>query len=129
MMKPNRRAAACALAAAVLAVPAVAAATSQSAPPVGPLPKGPVTWVSAERGTLVSVALPRQKASSGLVWRLARRVDPHVLRQVSEADVGTSVVVVFRALHRGKTTIAFALTRGESSPKAVRAIRHVVRVR
>jgi hypothetical protein len=48
---------------------------------------------------------------------------------VSEADVGPSVVVVFRAVHRGKATVAFALTRGESSPKALRAVRYVVRVR
>jgi len=126
MTKPTRRAAACTLAAAALAVPALASATSETAPPVGPLPKGPVTNVSAPRGTLVSVALPRR---AGRVWRLARPVSPKVLRQVSEADVGSSVVVVFRAVGRGRATIVFAQTRGESSAKALRAVRHVVRVR
>jgi hypothetical protein len=96
--------------------------------PVGPLPAGPVTTVSTERGSFVAVALPRQKASSGLVWRLARRVDPRVLRQVSEADVGSSVVVVFRALARGRSTVAFGLTRGESSSRAVRSITYRVQV-
>ena len=126
MTKPTRRAAACAVAALTLALPALATATSETAPPVGPLPKGPVTNVSTPRGTLVSVALPRQ---AGRVWRLARPVSPKVLRQVSEADVGSSVVVVFRAVGRGRATIVFAQTRGESSPKALRAVRHVVRVR
>jgi hypothetical protein len=80
--------------------------------------------VMVPRGQLVAVALPRQKASTGLVWRLARKVDSRVLRQLSEADVGPSVVVVFRAVGRGKATIVFALTRGESSSKALRAIRY-----
>ena len=126
MIKPSRRVAASAVAVAALAVPALATATSETAPPVGPLPKGPETTVSAPRGTLVSVALP---SKAGRVWRLARPVNPKVLRQVSEADVGSSVVVVFRAVGRGRVTVVFAQTRGESSPKALRAIRHVVRVR
>jgi hypothetical protein len=53
---------------AVLAAPALA-----SAPPVGSLPPGPVTTVTIKQGELLAVALPRQKASSGLVWRIARR--------------------------------------------------------
>jgi len=46
--------AAAAVAALVLVLPATA-----SAPPVGKLPKGPVTTVRAPRGTLVAVALPQ----------------------------------------------------------------------
>jgi hypothetical protein len=76
----------------------------------------------------VAVALPRQNASSGLVWRLARQVDPSVLRQVSEADVGSSVVVVFRALHTGSARVVFALTRGDSSRRALRSRTYTVRV-
>jgi hypothetical protein len=96
--------------------------------PVGPLPKGPVASVVTTRGALVAVALPRQSAASGLVWRLARRVDPAVLAQVSEADVGSSVVVVFRARGRGNVRIAFALTKGDTGSKALRAILTDVRV-
>jgi hypothetical protein len=96
--------------------------------PIGTLPKGPQSTIASERGTLVAVALPRQKPSSGLVWRLARQVDPSVLRQVSEGDVGSSVVVVFRALHTGAAEVVFALTRGDSSPRALRSRTYTVRV-
>jgi hypothetical protein len=112
------------IAAATVAV--AASAAEATAPPVGKLPKGTVSTVSTERGTLVAVALPRK--GNGLVWRLARQVDSKVLRQVSEADVGGQVVVVFRAVGRGKTRVIFALTRGETA-KAYAAVTHDVTVR
>ena len=40
---------------------------SADATPVGPLPAGPVSTITAKRGTLVAIALPRQQPSSGLV--------------------------------------------------------------
>lgn len=94
-------------AALVFALPAAA-----SAPPVGPLPKGPVTTIRAPAGTLVAVALPHR--AGGLVWRLSRGVSPKVLVEVSEADVGKNVVVVFRAVGPGKARLAYGLTRGET---------------
>jgi predicted secreted protein len=97
--------------------------------PIGTLPKGPRSSIASERGTLVAIALPRQKPSTGLVWRLARRVDPSVLRQVSEGEVGSSVVVVFRAVHTGSARVVFALTRGDSSSRALRSRTYTVRVR
>ena len=105
-----------------------AAATSASADstPIGSLPKGPTTSIETARGSLVAIALPRQNASTGLVWRVARRVDARVLKQVSEADVGSSVVLVFRATGRGKAAIRFGLTRGESSGKALRSATYFV---
>jgi hypothetical protein len=105
----------------------VAAAAPTDSTPIGPLPKGPVTTIATSPGELVAVALPRQKASSGLVWRVARSVDSRVLRQVSEADVGGAVVVVFKAIRTGNATIVFALTRGESSSKALNARTYRVR--
>ena len=92
----------------VLAAPAVA-----SAPPVGPLPKGPVTTIETRTGQLVAVALPHR--AGGLVWRLARVVSPKVLRQVSEADVGKDVVVLYRAAGPGRVRLQFGLTRGETT--------------
>ena len=47
------------------------------------------------------------------MWRLARPVSPRVLVQVSEANVGKDVVVVYRAAGSGKATLAYGLTRGE----------------
>ena len=49
-------------------------------------------------------------AGSGAI---ARNANPGVLTQVSEADVGRSVVLVFQATGRGTTRIAFGLTLGE----------------
>src|SRR3954447_20818297 len=107
----------------------VAARAAADSTRIGSLPKGPTTSVATQRGQLVAVALPSQRASTGLVWRMARAVDPKVLRQVSEADVGSSVVVVFRATGAGTAKVAFALTRGDASPKAVKAATWVVEVR
>jgi hypothetical protein len=52
-----------------------------------------------------------------------------VLRQVSEADVGSSVVVVLRAVGSGRASVRFALTRGDSSSKAVKSATYRVTAR
>jgi hypothetical protein len=113
-----------ALAAGVLALAGVALADST---PVGQLPPGPVSTITTKRGQLVAVALPHASPRSGLVWRIARRYDPGVVREVSETDVGANVVLVFEAVGRGKTALVFALTRGDASPKAVKSSTHVIR--
>jgi len=95
--------------------------------PVGPLPRPTVTTVSTTKGSLVSLAVARRAASSGLVWRIARPLDGRIVRQVGEADVGSAVVLVFRVVGRGRTSITLALTRGDSSPRAVRAVRYDLR--
>ena len=118
----RRRAAALA----VVASGCVIAAAGASAPPVGPLPAGPVSTLATKNGELVAVALPHRPA--GRVWRLAGAVDPRVLRQVSEADVGQSVVIVYRATGIGSATLSFGLTRGERT-KAYEARTYKVRVR
>ncbi len=101
-----RSTAGAAVVALILAVPALA-----SAPPVGPLPPGPVTSITSPRGSLVSVAL---RSHAGRSWRLARPVDPHVLVEVGEANVGKSVVVIYRAVGRGTVSVRYGLTRGET---------------
>jgi hypothetical protein len=98
-----------------------------SAPPVGPLPPGQVTTVSAAPGTLVAVALPGQPASSGLVWRLARAVNGKVLRQTSERNIGRDVIVVYKAVSAGNATVAYGLTKGETR-KAYKSVTYKVRV-
>jgi hypothetical protein len=112
-----------AVAGAVLLPVGIASAT---APPVGPLPPGVVAHVTTSKGSLIAVALP--KGARGLVWRLARRVNTDVVRQTGEADVGSSVVVIFRTVGSGNAKIVFALTWGERR-KAYAAVKHVVRVR
>ena len=107
---------------AALAVPALADST-----PIGALPKGPVVTTATPVGSLVAVALPRQNPATGLVWRIARTVDARVLRQVSEADVGPSVVVVFKTVRAGKAKVVFALTRGDASAKALRSATYNIR--
>src|SRR5581483_11825478 len=86
-----------------------AAAAFASAPPVGPLPSA-VTAVKTTRGALFSVALP--KRAGGYVWRIARPFNLRVARQASEADVGPTVVLAFRAVGRGRTAIVVAERRG-----------------
>lgn len=113
------------IAAAFLAALLYAVGAGATAPPVGPLPKGPVTSISAPKGTLVSVAL---KSRAGYSWRLARGVNPHVLVEASEADVDGSVVIVYRAVGRGSVSVRYGLTRGETR-KAYASATFTVRVR
>ena len=115
------------LSVAVLALVAAGSAPADSTP-VGPLPAPAVTKVTTMKGSLVAVGLPAQLARTGIVWRVARQFDTRIVRQVGEADVGPSVVLVFRAVGRGRATLHFALTRGDASPKAVRAVRYDLRV-
>ena len=83
-----------------------------TAPPVKVLPAGPVSTITARRGQLIAVALPHRAGKS---WRIARPFDGKIVREVTEADVGSQVVVVFRTLARGTTKLVYGLTRGEST--------------
>jgi len=105
---------------------AAATATRASSPPVGPLPAGPHATLTTKAGELVAVALPHR--SGGRVWRIARPFDGSVLREISETDVGSNVVIVFKALRPGAATLSYALTRGETT-KALEARTFAVRIR
>jgi hypothetical protein len=107
----------------------IAATAWADAAPIRPLPEGPKTTVIVNHGSLLAVAVPRPRSSTGLVWRLARRIDPAIQRQVSEAEVGPSVVLVFRATGIGTARVALALTLGDGGSTAVRAAFYSVRVR
>ena len=102
----------------VLALSAARGARA-NATPVGLLPAGPTSTTTTKPGQLVAVALPHTRPRSALVWRIARRYDSRVVREVSEANVGATVVLVFKVVGRGDTALRFALTRGDASPKAV----------
>jgi hypothetical protein len=104
---------------------AVANATTRSAPPVGPLPPGPSSTIQTQTGELVALALPNRPG--GRVWRIARAINSRVLVQVSEANVGASVVLVFKAKAPGTAKVVFGLTRGERS-KAYESRTFTVRV-
>jgi hypothetical protein len=110
-----------ALAATLTLLVLVVGNASADSTPIGKLPPGPTSTTVTKSGQYVAVSLPRQSAKSGLVWRLARPVNGKVLRQVSEADVGPTVVVVFRAVGKGKASVVFAATKGDASSKAVKA--------
>ena len=116
-----------ALAAGAAAACLFAAAGLADSPPVGPLPSGPTSTIQTQKGQLVGFALPRR--TNGRVWRVARKFDARVVLQLSEATVsGGVVVVVFKAVNPGTTTVAFGLTRGETA-KAFESRRYTVRVR
>ena len=106
------------------ATTAVAAQTDST--PVGPLPAGPASTIATQRGELIAVALPHRTA--GRVWRIARTFDTRVIRQVGEADVGTAVVLTFKATGKGTATLRFGLTKGETA-KAFESRRVTVTVR
>jgi hypothetical protein len=112
---------------AATSVALVLAATARAdSVPIGPLPAGPVSTITTSPKQLVALALPHASKKSGLVWRIARPYDSAVVRQISETDVGTNVVIVFKILGRGKTSLIFALTRGDASPKAVKSATHKI---
>ena len=67
------------------------------------------------------------EAAGRIRLAVARAYDGHVLREVTEGDIGSTVVIVFRAVGRGRTTVVLAETRGERA-KAYRAVRYAVTV-
>jgi hypothetical protein len=111
----------------VLVIGGGAAVALADSSPIGPLPSGPVASIEAQRGELVALALPER--GQGRVWRVARTVNGSVLRQVSEANVGASVVIVFRARGVGATTVSLALTKSDTSATALESRRFHIRVR
>jgi hypothetical protein len=115
-----------ALTALVSSVALFAAVASADSTPIGKIPAGPVSSIVTPKSTFIAVALPHQKA--GLVWRLARTVNPRVLRQVSEADVGSNVVIIYKAIGVGSVSAVYAVTRGDTSSKALRSSTYKVRV-
>ena len=106
-------------AAAVLSVLVFAVPANASAPPVGPLPAGPVTRISVQHGEYFAIALPPLHGG-GQVWRIARHYDGRVVTEVSESVLRDNVVAVFRALRPGNATISYAVTVGERT-KALKA--------
>jgi hypothetical protein len=104
------------LALAAAAAIAVGTTARADAPPVTHVPQGRLSTVVTTKGELFAIALPRRRP--GLVWRLASRVDSHVLRERSEADAEGRVVVTYEAAGTGLAALAYGLTRGER-PKAV----------
>jgi hypothetical protein len=122
---PRRRSTVTLVAASVCAA-AVAGASRATAPPIGPLPAGPIATIQTQTGELVAFALPHR--ANGRTWRIAKPFDAKVLRQVSEADVGNQVVLVFKAAGAGTTVVAFGLTRGER-PTAFESRHFTVSVR
>jgi predicted secreted protein len=96
-----------------------------SAPPVGPLPKGPTIQIAPHPGKTFTVKLPMR---SEYVWRIARPFDSHVVREVAEGDRAGFIWVRFRAVAPGTTKIVFAQTRGETRKAyAARTFRITVR--
>jgi hypothetical protein len=106
---------------------AIVAVAHADSTPIGPLPAGPVSTTTTSPGQLVAVALPKARQGTGLVWRLARPYNSRMVRQVSEADLGSNLVLVFKVVGRGSTALVFALTRGDTSSVAAKAITNKIR--
>jgi hypothetical protein len=99
----------------VVGAAAFGAATAvATAPPVGPLPKGPATRIVAKVNNAFVVRLPKSERP-GMVWRLARQYRSSVVRGVDEGETTKAVWLRFKPLSPGKTSLVFALTYGERS--------------
>jgi hypothetical protein len=62
---------------------------------------------------------------TGYEWRIARSLDASLVREVTEGNVGSTVVLVFRATGTGHTSIIVAETRGERAKVLPRVeVRH-----
>ena len=90
----------------------LATSAGASAPPVGPLPRGPVTSIQVGHGQLVALVLP--KPAGGYAWRGAKNTNVKVARPLDEGELNGNIVLVYKALKAGKTTIAYGLTKGET---------------
>ncbi len=117
----------CLVLAAVALAGAVVVGASADSTPIGVLPAGPAATIDVRHGELFALALPQR--SAGQVWRIARRYDSSVVRQRSEANVGRAVVLVFHAEKAGSTVVSLALTKGDTSGRALESRRFVIRVR
>lgn len=110
-----------------VAVAALVTATARaSAPPVGPLPRSPVTTITTFTEELFALALPI--GQSGLTWRGAGNTNVHVARPLSEAEVGNVIVFVYLAVKPGTALVSYGLTHGETR-KAYRAARYRILVK
>ena len=74
-------------------------------------------------------AAAHQPASGARAAARLETFDGAVLHEFSEANVGSSVVLVFRAVGAGSTTVSLALTKGDTSAKALESRRFLVNVR
>jgi hypothetical protein len=106
------------VAAVMVALTVGALAAHASAPPVGALPRGPVTVIRVQHGLLFAIVLPRP--ANGLSWRGARQSDATVARPLDEGELNGNILFTYRAGHAGRTTVIYALTRDET-PKALKA--------
>jgi hypothetical protein len=111
----------------LLAAAAVLVAGSRATgPPVGALPKGPLTTITTPSQGYVAIALNR--GQSGLVWRLARAYDTRIVDQTTQTRLGDLTVWVFRTITPGTATLRFALTNG-AHPHAYQAATYRLVVR
>jgi hypothetical protein len=102
----------------VFTVAVVVMAAQATAPPVGPLPKGPVTTIGVQHGQLFAIVVPHP--GTGLSWRGARQSDATIARPLDEGELNGNIIFVYRAGRAGKTTVIYALTKDEG-PKALQA--------
>jgi hypothetical protein len=84
-----------------------------------------VTLITVRHGQRFALLLP--KPAGGFVWRGALNTHVRVAAPLNEGEVSGDIVLVYTALRAGRTTIAYALTRGETT-RAYRSQTFVVTV-
>lgn len=111
-----RRAFVAALVAAGLA--SLTLGANASAPPVGPLPKGPTTTITVQHGLVFALAL--SKPPSGQYWRAATSINTKVAKPLSEGELEGNIILLYKAVAVGTTSVAYGLTKDET-PKALKS--------
>ena len=110
---------------AALAAPSLARA---EATPVGSLPKGPVYRITVLRDATFVVRAPKRPAKTGLVWRIARPIDPKVAREIAEGEDRLNVWIRFKAFKAGVVRVVLGLTFDET-PKGYASRTWIVTIR
>lgn len=97
-----------------------------SAPPVGPLPKGPTTTITVQHGLVFALAL--SKPPSGQYWRAATSINIKVAKPLSDGELEGNIILLYKAVAPGTTSVAYGLTRDET-PKALKSHTFKITVR
>ena len=71
-----------------------------------------MTLIQVQHGQLFALVLP--KPGNGYAWRGAKNTNANVAKPLDEGELNGNIVLVYKALKAGKTTVAYGLTKDET---------------
>lgn len=102
----------------VVGLASLSLTANASAPPVGPLPKGPTTTITVQHGLVFALALA--KPPSGQYWRAATSINLKVAKPLSDGELEGNIILLYKAVAAGTISVAYGLTKDET-PKALKS--------